>query len=63
MILVELGVNSSIEEYATPSSGVCWMPRKPASISRHQFLLTQRTKRAVQVHNHPSVSAILLLSR
>src|ERR1700737_102346 len=38
MIRVEPDVNRSIEDYTTPSSGVCrsQCPRKPASISRHQ---------------------------
>jgi hypothetical protein len=34
--------------------------RNPTNIGRHQLLVMQRSKRCVQMHSHPTVSAIFL---
>ena len=51
MIRVEPGVNRSMVNYATPLSGI-YHPNA-AQAGEHQSLLTQRTKRFVQMHNSP----------
>src|SRR5229473_3366423 len=55
MVLVELGVNSSIEEYATPLVWACVRCRasRRASVVTNR-LVTQRNKRFVQMHNSPN---------
>jgi hypothetical protein len=69
MILVELGVNSSMEELPRPSSGVCQMPCKPASVSRNQSFGDAAQQTILQMHKFTqpqftqTVSAILLQSR
>jgi hypothetical protein len=64
MVLVELGVNSSIEEYATP---LVWRVLDAAQSRRASVgtnrLVTQRNKRFCRCTIHPTVSAILLQSR
>jgi hypothetical protein len=54
MILVELGVNSSMEELPRPSSGVCQMPRKRASVSRNQSFGDAAQQTILQMHNSPN---------
>jgi len=65
MVRVELGVKRSIEEYVTPSSGVCYpqcRASRRASVGANRWV-AQRTKRFVQRAIHPTASAILLQSR